>query len=52
MEKKRKIYLTYHPKFNVIFTIGEDSFLRVWNADKHTQEKAIQLDGIPTSIAC
>ena len=51
MVKKRKIYFTLHPKQNVMFSIGEDSYLRVWNTEKHVMAKERALSLQPTSIA-
>ncbi len=52
MKKQRKVFFTIHPKYNVMFTIGEDDYLRVWNTEKHTNLKSVALQFVPTSIAC
>ena len=51
MVKKRKIFFTIHPKYNVMFSIGEDSYLRVWNTETHEMAKERALSLMPTSIA-
>jgi len=35
MDRKRRIFFTLHPKFDLMFTVGNDNFLRIWDIENH-----------------
>ena len=51
MEKKRKVHFALHPRFDILFTIGDDNYLRIFNTKTHRWRYNINLGITPTAIA-
>ncbi len=53
MEKQRKVFFAIHPKFDILFTVGDDCYLKVWNTERKEWkfQKHLGYQHPPTSIA-
>jgi len=51
MEKKRKIFFAIHPRFDILFSIGDDKYLKIWNTETNKWRKQRYLGWNPTAIA-
>lgn len=53
MQHSRKVYMAIHPKFDIMFTVGDDCYLKIWNTkDKKWRfQKFLGERFTPTSIA-
>ncbi len=48
---QQRVLYAVHPKLNVMFTVGEDQYLSIWDIDKCTLLKQVKQDNVtPTAL--
>jgi len=48
---QQRVLFALHPKLNVMFTVGEDQFLCIWDIDKNILLKQVKQDNVtPTAL--
>ena len=52
-EKQRKVFIAIHPKYDIMFTVGDDCYLKIWNtkSKKWRFQRFLGDRFPPTSIA-